>query len=233
MIIDINEKKKGKRNLTYDVGRIRKFNNELKTIEERMEHVTNLLEVENYDMIDEYAHTSMLEGNKRFEERPTNITIEQLGTYLIRASDVESSRSGEYSFFETEKDYRKVKIGKDSISTDVSSDEGFANYHSTSDIVHESEYDKHVLFNFDLMSVDDKKRLIKTGLKYMDDVNISFSEDLRSAYEYIMSMLDDGKDRVIVSMLIKGQTEQEIADYIGMARQNVNKRIDKICKKKI
>ena len=198
-----------------------------------MEHVTTVLEVENHDMIDAYARTSMLEGNKRFEERPVNITIEALGTYLIRASDVESSRSGEYSFFETEKDYRKVKIGKDTISTDVSSDDGFANYHCTSDVDYGSGYDKHTLFNFDLMSVDDKKRLIKTGLKYMDDVNISFSEDLRSAYEYIMSMLDDEKDKLIVLMLIKGNTEKEIADYIGMARQNVNKRIDKICKKKI
>lgn len=198
-----------------------------------MEHVTTVLEVENYDMIDAYARTSMLEGNKRFEERPINITIEALGTYLIRASDTESSRSGEYSFFETEKDYRKVKIGRDSISTDVSSDEGFANYHCTSDINYGSGYDKHTLFNFDLMSVDDKKRLIKTGLKYMDDVNIAFSEDLRSAYEYIMSMLEDERDKLIVDMLIDGMTESEIAKKLGIVQSSVNRRIDRMCDKKM
>ena len=95
------------------------------------------------------------------------------------------------------------------------------------------KYDKYRLFNFNEMTPDQKKRLIKKGLKEKDNEYFAIREDLRSAYEYIMDMLTDEKDLDIVDMLISGMTEAEIADEMGVKRQGINKRIKNIVEKKI
>ena len=217
-----------------DLVELGRLDNNLKTIDERLNFVENIVD-ENYRLDMQIRHTVM-NGNRRAEEKPLNITIERMGTYLLRSSDIESCRKGDYSFFEAERDYRKMKVGKASISTDFASEEEFRDYSINDDDDDNDidfKYDKYRLFNFNEMTPDQKKRLIKKGLKEKDNEYCTIREDLRSAYEYIMDMLTDEKDLDIVDMLISGMTEAEIADEMGVKRQGINKRIKNIVEKKI
>lgn len=214
--------------MTYDVGRIRKFSNELKTIEERVQHVTNLLEVENYDMIDTYSRTSMLEGNKRFEERPINITIEALGTYLIRANDTESSRSGEYSFFETEKDYRKVKIGKDTISTDTSLSDEIGGMGIASDTYFAKEERKDLTLDVSELDSTQIKRLIRMGLSEKDNKTSKLQRTMAVIYNDIDKVVVGDLDKDILNLMVSGLSDEEISVELSIPRRTVNYRVNKI-----
>ena len=213
--------------------KIKKFDGNLKTLDERISFVENLV-ASNIDEINEYIESGMLKKDIRIEQQPLNITIEQLGNYIIRSNDTPSSRDGEYSFFETEGDYRKTAIGKNSVSSDESSNEWFEN-----DVIEEvlydeyNEYNRYKLFNFDNMTTEDKKRLIKFGLIEKDNEHCGLKDDLKSSYEYIMDMLTDDKDRFVVEMLMIGMTESDIAKELGVVQSSVNRRIDRICCKKI
>lgn len=219
--------------LDDSIERLKKFDNSLKSLKDRSEYIESLLEDSQY-MINDYIENNMLKGEARIEERPINITIGQMATYLLRSEEVESSRKGAYSFYETEQDYRKVKIGKASIATDISSRDDISKEHfdkyKHDECLVESVYE---LFNFDNMTPDDKKKLIKIGLKEKDNTHSSLREVMQSAYDYIMDMLTDDKDKEIVDMLIEDRTESEIAKIIGIAQPNVNKRIKRICENKI
>jgi len=216
----------------FDLKKIRKFDNSLKTIDERREYVEKLLG-NNVEMIDEHNHGAMLESDRLSENMPLNITIEEFGTYLLKSGDAESCRSGEYTFYETERDYRsRYKIGKASIATDMSSNDEFIDYAGES-VENNVEYDKYKLFNFSEMTIEQKKNLIRVGLKEKDNPNCAIKDDLQSAYEYIIDLLSDVKDKMIVEMLISGRAEPDIAASLCMTQQAVNKRLNRICEKKI
>lgn len=214
----------------FDLKKIRQFDNSLKTIDERREYVEKLLG-DNVEMIDEHNHGAMLESDRLSENMPLNITIEEFGTYLLRASDVESTRSGENTFFETEKRYRQYAIGKASIATDMTTNDEFVDY-AGEDGVCES-YNRYNLFNFDNMTPEQKKNLIRLGLKEKDNPDCAIKDDFQSAYEYIIDLLSDVKDKMIVEMLISGRAEPDIAASLCMTQQAVNKRLNRICEKKI
>lgn len=213
----------------FDLKKIRKFDNSLKTIDERREYVEKLFD-ENVEMIDEHNHGAMLDSERLSENMPLNITIEEFGTYLLRSSDVESSRSGDNTFFETEKRYRQYAIGRASIATDMNSNDEFIDY--AGEEMCES-YNKYDLFNFDKMTPEQKKNLIRLGLKEKDNPDCAIKDDLQSAYEYIIDLLGDVKDKMIVEMLISGRAEPDIAASLCMTQQAVNKRLNRICEKKI
>lgn len=210
--------------------KIKKFDSNLKTLAERISFVDNIVD-SNIDEINEYIETGMLKKDRRIEKQPLNITIEQLGNYIIRSSDAPSSRDGEYSFFETEGDYRKTAIGKKSIASEEVSSEGFTNYISEDFL--QVGYDRNKLFNFDTMTPESKKKLIKLGLIEKDNEHCGIKDDLQSAYEYIMDMLKNEKDREVVEMLISGMTEVDIANAMGIKKQSVNERLKIIVTKKI
>lgn len=219
--------------MSYNVKSLKKFDNELKKLEDRKEHVEKILN-ENCEMIEDYIENSMLNGNARIEDKGINITIEQLATYLLKSQDAESCRSGEFTFYETERDYRsRYKIGKNTYSTDMGGRDDISKIHYDS---YEEECflpPMHELFNFDTMTPEEKKSLIKLGLKEKDNEYSELRDTMSSAYEYIMDMLTDEKDRVIVDMLIQGRIEADIAKVVGINRPNVNKRIKRICENKI
>lgn len=213
--------------------KLNRFDNTIKSLEDRNRFIENLIE-ENKELIGQYISTSMLDGDKRTEERPINITIEHLATYLLRSDGVESSRKGDYTFYENEKRYRQYAIGKACIATDTSNRDDLAKEHYDR-YKHDSclSFSPYELFDFGKMTSDEKKRLIKHGLKEKDNEYSELKEIMSSAYEYIMDMLTDEKDRLIVDMLIEGRKESEIAKCIGIAQPNINKRVKRICVNKI
>ena len=184
-----------------DLFELGQLDTSLKTIGERTEFIDSLINGRDFDRLDMQIRHTVVHGDRRAEEKPLNITIERMGTYLLSATNIESCRRGEHSFFKEERDYRKLKVGRDSISTDFASEEEFRNY-STNDYDCGFEYDKYRLFNFEEMTPEQKKKLIKKGLKEKDNQHFAIREDLRSAYDYIMDMLTDEKDLDIVDMLI-------------------------------
>lgn len=218
-------------NLENLLKNIKKFDSSFKTAEERLDYINNLIENNNNELL-KYLTTYMLEEDSRIEQKPVNIAIEQLGTYLIRARDNESCRSGEYSFYETEADYRGYKIGMNSFATDIEerNDLEYDEFHKNSDGLNINVYE---IFNFGNMSVEEKKRLIKHGLREKDNDFSRLQDIMQDCYDYILDTLEDERDKIIIELTVKGNTENEIAETIGIARQNVNKRMKRICENKI
>lgn len=202
-------------------------------LKDRIDYVNSICE-ENIELFDTYTHSSMLEGNRRFEERSLNLTIEEMGTLLLRSSDAESCRKGEYSFYETESDYRRLYgIGKNSISTNIEEREDIVYDRSTLEDSTE-RVATLALFNFENMSDKEKKNLLMVGLKEKNNNEYENLMDyLSSSYDYVIDLLDDEKDREIVECIAKGMSQKEISNEVGIAQQNVSKRIKRIYSRKI
>lgn len=210
---------------------IKKFDTSFETTEERVGYLNDLIKENSFELF-EYLSNYMLEEDDRFEQKPVNIALEQLGTYLIRAKDNESCRSVEYSFYETEADYRGYKIGMNSFATDIE---------ERNDLEH-NEFNKdsgcfgidiYEIFNFGNMSPEEKKKLIKHGLREKNNDFSRLQDIMQDCYDYIIDTLEDERDKIIVKLTVEGLTENEIAKTIGIAQPNVNKRFRRICENKI
>ena len=206
----------------FDLKKIRKFDNSLKTIDERREYVEKLLG-DNVEMIDEHNHGAMLESDRLSENMPLNITIEEFGTYLLKSGDAESCRSGEYTFYETERDYRsRYKIGKASIATDMSSNDEFIDYAGES-------VDSCLYINVSTMDSTQVKRLIRMGLSEKDVDGSGLQDVMSEIYEISRKRIDE-KDLPVFEMMVDGMSDGEISDALGIPRRSVNYMVNRIVK---
>ena len=201
---------------------VRKFDNGLDTYKERSEFISNIYE--NVDCI----------GESAMENSEIARTIEEQATYLLNGKDVESGRKQEYSYYRNESDYRSnYSVGGNTISTDFGEREDLHETYDPNENLNIIIDNVNSLFYLDKMSIEEKKRLIKIGLKEKDNELNDLSYLMMELYEYILDTLDDDVDRKVVEFCSKGLTELEIASMIGVSRRSVNKRINRICEKKI
>lgn len=217
--------------LNQMLGADSKINN----LNDRRDHVSNLVE-SNMDVLEVYSaasHGKVAEGN------PYNVMIEELGSYLLRSKDVSSTRSGEYSFFEKERDYRKLAIGKNSYGVVFGDKEGEVQIENTTtdseEIPFDYEYYCDKLKNIDSMFPYEIANLLKNSSK-IDDLE-NFNEDIRESAKFaqqeILRRLTDETDIEIIKMIIAGYKQVDIASKMGINQSNVNRRFHNICKNKV
>lgn len=203
----------------------------------RIEQVEGLIE-DNLQMVSQFKERSANKGTMG-ENNPFNITIEQLGTYLLRSEDTSSCRDGEYPFYETEKDYRKVAIGKNSIATLFGEGEGEFQPDQDMGESHDDfpDYDYFCsrLKNIDHMFGTEIANLLKKSgkVEFLEGINPELYEAVKNAQNEVLSRLTDDVDRQIVEMTIEGMSESEISEILGVSRQAVNKRFLKVCNDKV
>lgn len=209
-----------------DIRNIRKFNNELKSYEDRREYAESILE-ENVDMIDNYARTRMLDDDRLFEDKPINATLEEWGTYLLRGAEVDSARVGEYPFFETEKDYRKMRIGEKSISVDVNSEDKFDLFGGLDSNL-DKEDEEPMVIDLDSMGSKEIGRLIRLGISEKDEESSKLRIFMQDFYDYIVEELKKEIDKDIFGLMITGKNDIEISEILGAPRRTINYRVNKI-----
>lgn len=201
---------------------IRKFDNGLDTYIERTEFIEEL-----YADVDLVGSTAMCNSEMAR-------TLEEQATYLLNSKDVESGRKQEYAYYRNESDYRSnYSVGINTVSTDFEQREDLHEVYFSESESNITIDNVNELFYLDNMTVEEKKRLIKIGLREKDNDKNSLSDTMQDLYEYILDILDDDIDKRVLTLCSNGLTELEIADHIGVSRRSINKRINRICEKKI
>ena len=227
----------GERKMGFkELKSINKTDNKIKKLDERLEYVNNII-YKNIETVSKYSSESANNGTMA-ESNPFNITIEQLGTYLLRSEEVDSCRDGDYSFFETEKDYRKVKIGSSSMAVVFGDNAG--EYQVEDESIGSSDsldYDFFCdkLIDIDCMSGLEISNLLKKGSQiiFSEELNPDIVEAMKVAHKEILRRLKDDTDISIVKMIIEGMKEMEIAKELGINQSSVNRRFFNICHKKL
>lgn len=205
------------------------FKNVGNSLEDRKKHVQDILdELEDHTKV----ASSTLVADRSFEKDPYFSSLDQLGTFILKSSDIDSCRSIDDSFYETERDYRsRYEIGKNSYSTDFTLPENDLrdNEYAQEDISIDIYYK---MFNITAMSDSEIKRLIKYVLPKRNE-DISIKGKLLELYDLVNEIVEDTNDAVnktIFDLLVNGSTESEISKVVNMSQAAVNKRISKMCK---
>ena len=200
---------------------VRKFNNDIKTFEERKDFIETLYQ--DKEVLEEAMHNDKIAK-----------TIEEQATYLLNSSDVSSGRKIEESYYRDEVDYRSnYPIGNKTISTDIEQREDI---HQTTNHIDEmfnedSRFDD--MFCLLNMTTEEKKKLIKVGLKEKDNKDSTLQEVMQRLYDEIMSKLTDEIDKKIVELIHFDISMDSISDELNINKRNVYKRFERICEKKI
>ncbi|MGX6979027.1 hypothetical protein ACWN8V_07190 [Vagococcus elongatus] len=199
------------------------------SLEERNKHVEKV--INELPCHTEVASMALV-AERSFEKDPYFASLDQLGTFILKSGDVDSCRSIEDSFYETERDYRsRYEIGKNSYSTDFTLPENDVKADSSKQEGISIE-DYYRMFNISAMSENEVKRVIKYALPKRSD-DISISGKLNELYELINEIVDGMSDvinKTIFDLLVSGSTESEISKVVNMSQAAVNKRISKMCK---
>lgn len=219
-----------------DLKAINKTDSRIKDLEGRIDYVNNIID-ENMETVEDFMAISASDGILA-DSNPFNITVEQLGTYLLRSNEAGSSRNGDYSFFETEKDYRKLKIGSNSVAVVFGDNDGEYQIEdegcdTESNLGYETFCER--LNSIDTMSGSEISNLLKKGSKVevLESINQDIAESIKNAHKEILRRLEDEIDIRVVNMVISGMKETEIAKVLGINQSSVNRRFFNICHKKL
>lgn len=197
-------------------------------VSKRLEHVKEILS-RNPEQLDNYNSIVTKEGDadSNYAEY-----LEQIGTYIINSSDVDSCRNGDYSFYENERRYRQYAIGKATFSIDVS-DSG----NTLSEVYMEDKYfEEDEQIKIDLSIYDNKqiKRLIRMGISEKDVSSSKLRVYMSKLYNSVLKKIDE--DCIdILELMIDNKNDREISEALQIPRRTVNYRGNKIvdCIKKI
>ena len=197
------------------------------------------------------------EARKEFvEDNIEDIAYNNLGNmasnYLLSAEDLKKSgRTIDYPYFLTDKtllkstpdykSYRKLKNAyldnRDMLMTRGTTlknipDEAI-NENSSDDYPMTFEDNKgYILRLFKVENLDNLKikRVIMLGCPMIDDVNENMQQAIDFIYEVLLESCSNEKDVEVLNYLAEGKTQTQIGKDIGISRQAVSKRLDKIIK---
>lgn len=182
--------------------------------------------------------TIRVDKNSKAIQSTSNIYSELITSYLVRALDVESPRSGEYPFFRDENRFKKS--GKHMVLNKPPKHED----DEVEDAVEQATLK-------DLENIQMYTSILDRDLTYGERVEIlrryneifkdSYSFGNRDGYEDVSRDFDEvvevfysnclnDEDITIVDMYRGGHTLREIADKIGVSHVAIRKRLRKLSK---
>lgn len=167
------------------------------------------------------------ESNKHFQE------LEKMATQLLRSKDVDSCRSLDYSFYESEKDYRsRYSIGKNSYSTDFQERRNELFFEALSNFDIESDFNEVV--NLCNISRNDLIGLIKNGVRQRnnDDFSPVIQQRLNELYLLMVEIIkSESKDLIpIFNLMSEGMNGSEIAQELGIHKSTASKKMSRVLK---
>ena len=168
----------------------------------------------------------------------SNIYSELITSYLVRALDVESPRSGEYPFFRDENRFRKS--GQHMVLNGPAKHED----EEVEDIVEQATL-KDLENNYMYTSILDKNLTYGERVEILKGYNEVFKDEYsfgnRDGYEEISRSFDDiiknfysncknDEDKIVLDMYRSGYTLREIGDELGKSYETIRKRLRKLSK---
>ena len=155
-------------------------------------------------------------------------SLEDLGTYLLKSSDIESERKIKNSFYRDEIRYREYAIGKNTASVDFENREDLHIIHDYEDVELSEDY-IFSLFDPEKITAKEKRNVLKIGVKELGLIkNKYLIDEIEYLFEEQVEKSKNGKDLLVINYAAKGLTDKEIARKIKIPRQTVSKIINRM-----
>lgn len=203
------------------------FNKKLRTVQERTEHIHNIVDEE--QIRDEFFGD--IQSGCLAQDSKSGHYLETIANYILESPNVESGRKINDTFYPSEKYYwSKAAIAK---NLQVTS-ERLENYPEED----HSDYSSgglRSLFCLDNLSQEVIRNFILLGLCSQTKRNelCSDDEELLDAINWLGQEIDESltaSDKILVSFFDGTNNVSTVANMIGVSHQNISKKIKKICK---
>lgn len=208
------------------------FNTEIKKYKERKQNVQNNID----DVKVKKTFIEDVQQGKSAEETYTGRYLERLGTYLLKSGDVDSIRRGKYTFFYDEEYYKdKNKTGKHTTpNTELIEQEDGTELKTltqtdTEQVYLNKEYIQRLFKIGNLTELDLRNFILNWGNYTQIDL-----EELYEAVTWLkMEIMDNctQQDIEMLNLFDGKRNITEVARILNVSKQNVSKKIKKICKK--
>ena len=206
-----------------ELKKLKSFDNTKKKYEDRKKHVEDVLDSVELDEILAQAVCGDDYTLGKIEK-----SLEDLGTYLLKSSDIESERKIKNSFYRDEIRYREYAIGKNTASVDFENREDLHIIHDYEDVELSEDY-IFSLFDPEKITAKEKRNVLKIGVKELSLIkNKYLIDEIEYLFEEQVEKSKNGKDLLVINYASKGLTDKEIARKIKIPRQTVSKIINRM-----
>lgn len=206
-----------------ELKKLKSFDNKKKKYEDRKKHVEDVLDSVELDEILAQAVCGDDYTLGKIEK-----SLEDLGTYLLKSSDIESERKIKNSFYRDEIRYREYAIGKNTTSVDFEAREDLHIIHDYEDVELSEDY-IFSLFDPEKITAKEKRNVLKIGVKELSLIkNKYLIDEIEYLFEEQIENSRSGKDLLVINYAAKGLTDKEIARKIKIPRQTVSKIINRM-----
>lgn len=210
-----------------EIKKLRKFDNSKKNYEDRKEHVEKVLSEVKVDEVIRDCLDLESKTYGRLEDY-----LDDLGTYLLESSDIDSCRNIEDSFYRNDKYYNtSTAMGKNSMYIDLQ-EETWGNMFPNE--IHNDELNEEYIFRLfdeDNLTQKDKRNLLRIGVSEIKNIhNEHLRNEIENFFDSQINKVRSGKDLLVINYLAKGLNDSEIAEKLKVSRPAISKRFKKITK---
>ena len=209
-----------------ELKKLKSFDNTKKKYEDRKKHVEDVLDSVELDEILAQAVCGDDYTLGKIEK-----SLEDLGTYLLKSSDIESERKIKNSFYRDETRYREYAIGKNTASVDFENREDLHVIHDYEDVELSEDY-IFSLFDPEKITEKEKRNVLKIGVKELPNIkNKYLIDEIENLFDEQIDKTQSGRDLLIINYATKGLTDMEISKKISLPKSTTTYVLSKILKK--
>ena len=206
-----------------ELKKLKSFDNKKKKYEDRKKHVEDVLDSVELDEILAQAVCGDDYTLGKIEK-----SLEDLGTYLLKSSDIESERKIKNSFYRDEIRYREYAIGKNTTSVDFEDREDLHIIHDYEDVELSEDYIFN-LFDPEKITAKEKRNVLKIGVKELSLIkNKYLIDEIEYLFEEQIENSRSGKDLLIINYAAMGLTDYEISKKLKIPRRTISENLKKI-----
>ena len=206
-----------------ELKKLKSFDNKKKKYEDRKKHVEDVLDSVELDEILAQAVCGDDYTLGKIEK-----SLEDLGTYLLKSSDIESERKIKNSFYRDEIRYREYAIGKNTASVDFENREDLHIIHDYEDVELSEDY-IFSLFDPEKITAKEKRNVLKIGVKELSLIkNKYLIDEIEYLFEEQIENSRSGKDLLIINYAAMGLTDYEISKKLKIPRRTISENLKKI-----
>ena len=206
-----------------ELKKLKSFDNKKKKYEDRKKHVEDVLDSVELDEILAQAVCGDDYTLGKIEK-----SLEDLGTYLLKSSDIESERKIKNSFYRDETRYREYAIGKNTASVDFENREDLHIIHDYEDVELSEDY-IFSLFDPEKITAKEKRNVLKIGVKELSLIkNKYLIDEIEYLFEEQIENSRSGKDLLIINYASMGLTDYEISKKLKIPRRTISENLKKI-----
>lgn len=209
-----------------EINKLKSFRNDKKSYEDRKSHVNSVLtQVDVNKLVKNSLYNEYMMGN-------LEKSLEDLGTYLLSSSDVESERALKYSFYRNEKYYKtSTNIGRKTNIVDFEERDDIQFGEMNPEINDLKEEYIFRLFDPEKLTIKEKRNILKIGIPSICNIkNKYIVEEIDNFLSYYIEKTKNGKELLIFNYATKGMTDDEISIKINIPRRTVGDILNRIIK---